>query len=233
MNSGVTTPSAPSRILIVDEQPLLRAGVIHFLESQESLRVCGEADSVAFARTAVALHQPDLIIMEWQLGSGDTMELIKAFKAQHPAMRMLIYSQCAEAMFAERAIRGGAGGYVMKQEAADELLNAIWMVLRGELYVSRRIATQILQRACNGLGTLSSGKTSSIDKLSDRELHVFRLIGAGLGPRQIASDLNLSVKTVEAHRENIKHKLGLTNGTTLNKLASDWVKGSISNGLGG
>lgn len=214
---------AKSRILVVDEQPLLREGIVHFINRQDDLVVCGEADSISSAKTAVLHHIPDLLLLDFQLGSGDTIAFIKALKSERPAMGILVFSQCDETLFAEKALRAGAQGYVLKRETPQEVLVAIQTVLHGGMYVSRQIAVLILQKSFEKPMHRAIGGGLAVEKLSDRELHIFQRIGAGLRSRQIASELKLSIKTIETHRENMKHKLGLSKGAELARCAAEWV----------
>jgi DNA-binding NarL/FixJ family response regulator len=217
---------AETRILVVDEHPLFRHGVMDFINSQADMAVCGSGDSIPSAQKALTGCKPDLILLGLRLGSGDTLEFIKALKAQYPELLILVFSQYEETIFAERALRAGANGYLMKHAATEELLTAIRDILRGEIYVSRKIAMLAFQksratpqqdrpREYRNLGT--------IEKLSDREIHVFQVVGSGLGTKKIAEALNLSVKTIETHRENIKCKLGLHSGVELTEQATAWV----------
>jgi DNA-binding NarL/FixJ family response regulator len=234
MKARSPKPLAKSRILVADEQPLLRAGVVHFINRKDDLVVCGEADSIASARTEAARLVPDLLLLDLQLGSGDTIDLIKDFKIQHPSMAILVFSQFDETLFAEKALRAGAMGYVLKQEATEEVLTAVRTVLNGTMYVSRQIAVLILQKSLGNPLQSTATNDVTVEKLSDRELHVFQRLGARVATRQIAVELKLSIKTIETHRENIKHKLGLGNGSELVECATDWVKSNfLPNSNGG
>jgi DNA-binding NarL/FixJ family response regulator len=227
--------TANTRILVVDEHPLFRHGVMDFINSQADMAVCGSADSIASVHNALAGCKPDLILLGLRLGSGDTLEFIKALKAQYPELLILVFSQCEETIFAERALRAGANGYLMKHAPNEELLTAIRDILRGEIYVSRKIAMLAFQKSLetprqnrpeengNGNGN-GNGNLGDIENLSDREMHVFQLVGSGLGTTKIAGALNLSVKTIETHRENIKRKLGLSSGRQLVERAIKYVE---------
>lgn len=213
------TPKA--RILVVDDHPLLREGVSQLINRQHDFEICGEADTVANAFAAVERTTPDVILLDLRLGYGDTLELIKSIKARYPDVRILMLSQYDEAIYVERALRAGADGYVIKQEAADEVLAAIRTVLAGDMYVSRKLAVLVLQKL---LSKKPAQPGLAIENLTDRELQVFQLIGSGLTTRQIAAELRLSVKTIETHRENIKSKLGLRNASELVHSAVTWVQ---------
>jgi DNA-binding NarL/FixJ family response regulator len=217
---------ANMRILVVDEHPLFRHGVMDFINSQADMVVCGSADSISSVQSVLPGCKPDLILLGLQLGTGDTLEFIKALKAQYPELRILVFSQFEETLFAERALRAGASGYLMKHAPNEELLAAIREIVRGEIYVSRKIAMLAFQKSLETPrqnGHQCQCNHASIQSLSDREIHVFQLLGSGLGTRKIAEALNLSAKTIESHRENIKRKLGLGSGAELTGRATAWV----------
>jgi DNA-binding NarL/FixJ family response regulator len=159
------------------------------------------------------------LLLDLWLGAGDTLEFIKLTRARWPQVAIVVLSQHDETLYAERALRAGARGYVMKQESSEDILNAIRTVMGGDLYLSRRMTPLLLRR----LLTADTDASGTLACLSDRELHVFQLLGAGLSSRQIAEELKLSIKTVETHRENIKHKLRIPNAAELVKQASAWV----------
>jgi DNA-binding NarL/FixJ family response regulator len=213
-----------TRILVVDEHPLLRHGMIAFINSQPGMIICGEADCIPDGRSRVAECRPHLLVIGLRLGTGDSLEFVKALKAQYPELLILVYSAFEESIFAARALRAGANGYLMKKAAKEEMLAAIRAVLRGQIYVSRDLAMRAFQKS---LETAQQNRASvnlpTIDNLSDREMHVFQLIGSGLGTKKIAHALNVSVKTIETHRENIKAKLGLRSGAELTERAAAWV----------
>jgi DNA-binding NarL/FixJ family response regulator len=210
-----------TRILIVDDHPLFRDGLRRFIDSQTDMVCCAEADSVQTVLDAVNQHNPDLILLDLRLRGEDSMETLKNLTTQDSKRKILVLSQKDESLYAEPVLRAGARGYIMKEEATEELLSAIHSVLRGELYVSRRLSGLILRKFLTGVG--GDGVASA---LSDRELQVFQFIGSGLGMQQIAEQLHLSVKTVETHRENIKHKLGFADSGGLLQAARDWVQSS-------
>src|SRR5947207_14349209 len=216
--------AAKTRILVVDEHPLLRHGIIAFINSQPDMIVCGEADCIPDARSRIAECKPQLLLTALRLGTGDSLEFIKALKAEYPSLLILVYSAFEESIFAARALRAGAYGYLMKKAVKEEMLVAIRDVLRGQVYVSRDLAMRAFQKS---LETAQQNRASvnlpTIDNLSDREVHVFQLIGSALGTKKIAQALNLSVKTIETHRENIKAKLGLRSGVELTERATAWV----------
>lgn len=203
---------------------MLRQGVVEFINRQEDMKVCGEADSIATTQSAVLRCQPDLLLLDLRLGAGDTVELIKALRAQYPALRILVFSQFDETLYAEKVMRAGAAGYVMKEEATEEVLTAIRTVLAGDMYVSRHIAVLVFQKTIEARIHAVVETAPHEHKLSDRELHIFQLLGSNYSTRRIAEELNLSIKTVEAHRENIKHKLGVECASQLIDRAKAWVE---------
>src|SRR5215831_7276383 len=226
---SVEEQPAKIRILVLDEQPLLRQGISAYLNSQPDMMVCGEAGSVWDARSEVAECQPQLVVTALRLGAGDSLKLIKELKTQNPALRILVYSAFEESIFAERAIRAGASGYVMKQAPSEKLATAIREIIKGGIYVSRELALtafrKSLQRHRKDSYTLRSG--TCLEELSNREMHIFQLLGSGLGTKQIAASLDLSVKTIESHRENIKHKLRLRSSGEVRERATKWVEQSL------
>ena len=219
---------AKTRILVLDEHTLLRFGLNVYLNSQPDMTVCGEADSIPDARSKIAECKPHLVLTAFRLGTGDSLEFVQALKAEKPELLILVYAALKESVFAEWALRAGATGYVMKTAAKEELLTAIRDVLRGRIYVSRDLAMPAFQKS---LGTSArnrvAGNLPVIDNLSHREMHVFLLIGSGLGTKKIAHSLRLRRKTIETHRENIKHKLGLNSGQQLAERAIKFVGGKV------
>jgi DNA-binding NarL/FixJ family response regulator len=215
---------AKTRILVLDEHTLLRFGINAYLNSQPDMIVCGEADSIPDARSKIAQCKPDLLLTAFRLGTGDSLELVQALKAEKPGLLILVYAAFKQRVFAEWALRAGASGYLIKTAAKEELLTAIRDVLRGQIYVSRDLVMPAFQKS---LGTSAQNRVSGNlpvgHNLSHREMHVFLLIGSGLGSKKIAHSLRLRVKTIEAHRENIKHKLGLNSGRQLVERAIEFV----------
>lgn len=225
-----TRPSGKTRVLVVDDHPLFREGIVQFITRQPDIEVSGEADSVAGTYAELKKNQPDLILLDLRLGQSDGIELIKSLKAQYPELLILVISQHDEGLFAERSIRAGASGYVMKQEATEEVLSAIRTVLAGDLYISRRIAALVFRKT---LDEKLAAPRAGVEKLSDRELQVFQMLGAGMTTRKISMELKLSLKTIESHRENIKHKLGYESGGELVRGATEWVQHILPTGSQG
>ena len=218
---------AKTRILVLEEHPLFRDGITDFLNAQPDLLVCGAADNIRDARNEIAKCKPQLLVTALRLGAGDSLEFVKALKAEQPALLILVYSAFEEAIFAERTLRAGAEGYVMKTAPKEDLLTAIREILNGNIYVSRDVAMRAFKKSLETRSEQqqrSARPTIGIEKLSDRETHIFFLLGSGLGNTQIAQSLNLSVKTIESHRENIKHKLDLSCSRDLVACAKKYVE---------
>lgn len=214
--SGAT----PARILIVDDHPIVRQGYSLLIASQPDLRVCGEAASTAEAIARLGTALPHLIIVDVRLKDSDGMDLIKQVRLERPNVKILVVSALDEDLFADRVLQAGALGFINKQEATENLIRGIRAVLRGEVYLSERMTKRLLKR---NVGTGVEEATSPMDRLSNRELQVFRLIGQGLSTKRIAVEMNLSPKTVERYRENIKSKLQLQNSMELVRTATQWV----------
>ena len=200
------------RVYIVDDHPVVRQGIAQLLDQEPDLTVCGEAEEAHGVLEAFKARRPDLAIVDLSLKGSDGFSLLKDLKARAPKVPVLVLSMHDESIYAERVLRVGARGYIMKEAAPAELVSAIRRVLSGEIYLSRKMGSKILERVAGGR---DSEARSSLEALSDRELQVFRMIGRGLSTRQIAGQLHLSVKTIESHREHIKAKLGLENSTEL------------------
>ena len=200
------------RILLVDDHPLLRQGIGQLVNQQPDLVVCGEAENRAGAMSAAERTKPQLAVIDLSLKEEQGLELIKDFKVRFPDLLILVLSMHDEQFYAERALRAGARGYIMKHEASEKVLEAIRQVLGGGVVVSGAIAQSILDKVS---GRRPAGDKSEWSSLSDREMEVFVLIGKGYGSNQIAKRLQLSVKTIETHRANIRAKLHLASGSEL------------------
>ena len=217
--------SVKIRILILEEHPLLRHGVSDYVNSQPDMVVCGETDNIRDARDKIQECKPQFLLTALRLGTGDTLEFVKALKSEHPILFILVYSAFEETIFAERALRAGADGYVMKNAPKEELLTAIREIVSGNIHVSHDVALRAFKKSLESRSEHPATRSSiGIEKLSDREMHIFFLLGSGLGNTQIAQSLNLSVKTVESHRENIKHKLDLSCSRDLIACAKKYVE---------
>jgi DNA-binding NarL/FixJ family response regulator len=212
---------ASKTILIVDDHPMLRRGLAALIESEPGLAVCDEADTSQVALEAIQKSQPDLVVVDIELGESDGLDLVKAMKKNHPVIPALVLSMHDESVYAERSLRAGARGYVTKQQLDDTVLAAIQCVLDGGTYMSDALKERLAGKFVVGR-TLDTD--SPLDALSDRELQVFRLIGQGRSTRQIAEILSLSIKTIESHREHIKQKLTIESATELVHSATRWVE---------
>jgi DNA-binding NarL/FixJ family response regulator len=208
-------------ILLVDDHPIVRQGIRSLLAQAPDLEICAEAESAAEALSRIDKSHPDVAIVDISLVGTDGLELTKAIRARDKNLPILIMSMHDESLYAERALRAGANGYIMKQEVSDKIVGAIRRVLNGDIYVSDEIRQRILLGIRSGHVDAAA---APVDRLSDRELEVFRLIGQGSGTRQIAEQLHLSVKTIETYRAHIKEKLNLDSATELVRFAVQWVE---------
>jgi DNA-binding NarL/FixJ family response regulator len=207
------------RILIVDDHPMMRQGLAQLINSEPDLEVCAEADTAAQALHLVGTSKADLIIVDISLPDKNGLELIKDIRALFPELLILVVSMHDESLYAERVLRAGARGYLMKQEGGKKLMEAIRQILAGQIYVSEKMSATILE-IFSGRRNHDGG--SPMERLTDREFEVFQLVGEGRGTREIAAHLHLSVKTIEVHRANIKEKLRLKNATELVRCAMRW-----------
>jgi DNA-binding NarL/FixJ family response regulator len=210
---------APRKVFIVDDHPIVRQGLTQLINHEADLSVCGEAEGVKEARVALGQAEPDIVIVDLSLSDSDGLELIKDIRSKYRRLPVLVLSMHDESIYAERMLSAGANGYIMKQAAAGQLLLALRRVLQGGIYVSDDIGTSMIERFATGA---SKPATDPIERLSNRELQVLNLIGRGKSTRQIADDLNLSIKTVESHRQRIKKKLNLSSSSKLVQFAVNW-----------
>ena len=218
--SDATSSPDKKRVLIVDDHPVFRHGITALINAEPDLIVCGEASTSPTALGAMRSLQPDVVMMDISLPGTNGIELIKLMKAEKPKLPILMLSMHDESLYALRAMRAGAMGYVMKAEALNQVVTGIRKVLNGDIYVSERFSEMLIFRAVQ---SIDGGMGSPVDKLSDRELEVLRLIGRGFGTKQVASELHLSVKTIETHRAHIKEKLGFKDAGEMVRFAIDWV----------
>jgi len=207
------------KVLIVDDHPLVREGLVNLISQEADLQICGEAGNEPQALELIRTAQPHVAIVDISLESGSGIELIKSIKAMFPSVTVLVLSMHDESLYAERALRAGARGYVMKREAAKKVIQGIRSVLAGQLYVSDKIAAQMAEKFVEG-GPAATA--SPIEQLSNRELEVFQLLGLGHNTRQIADHLHVGFKTVQAYCARIKEKLKLANATELLREAIRW-----------
>ncbi len=213
-----------TRIMIVDDHPIMRHGLAQLIDAQADFKVCSWAGTVAEALSAIASDQPELALVDISLPDRNGLELLKDITALHPEVKVLMVSMHDESLYAERALRAGARGYIMKEEAADKLIEAIRIVLAGRIYVSGEMSARIIEMFSGNKGDTQAAPLS---RLSDRELEVFEEIGRGKATREIAEMLGISVRTVDAHRAHLKKKLGLKEGSELVRFAVRWVETGI------
>jgi DNA-binding NarL/FixJ family response regulator len=214
-------PSRPTtRVLVVDDHPLIRAGIRQMISADGAIAICAEAESAEEALRLAQSNNPDLAIVDLALESGNGLDLTRALREAVPDMRVLVLSMHDENLFAERALRAGAHGYIMKREAIEGLINAIREVMAGRLFVSREMSQRLIERA----GRMGPSLADPINSLTDRELEVLQLIGQGLNTADIADRLALSGKTIETYRSNIKTKLNLKDATELIRYAAAWTE---------
>jgi len=210
-----------ARVLIVDDHPAVREALSMRIGRQPDLEVCGEASDLSEALRLVADTQPDVAVVDISLKTGCGIDLIKRIKDRNDTVRMLVWSTHSESLYAERALRAGALGYINKDQATDKIVDVIRQVLEGKVYLSDAMVQAMLQRAVGG--AREELTHSALDALADRELAVFRLIGQGAKTAEIAKRLHLSVKTIETYRDRIRAKLDLTDGAALAHYATKWM----------
>jgi DNA-binding NarL/FixJ family response regulator len=220
------SPPSPSatprkRIFVVDDHALVREGLARLIDQEPDLCVCAEAADAGQAYDGIVETGPDVVIVDLSLKGDSGLDLIKRLQSLAAPPRVLVLSMHDEAFYAERALRAGALGYVMKRETSGKVIDALRRILAGQLYVSAQIAAQAAEKF---LRTRSVSSSSPLDSLTDREIEVFRLIGQGLENRRIAEDLHLSLKTVQTHCAHIKEKLRFENATVLMREAVRWVE---------
>ena len=208
------------RLLILDDHPMMREGLAQLINNENDLTVCGEAGTGQEAIDLIAKQKPDLVLADISLPDKSGLEVIKEIQTFNPGLEVLVISMHEESLYAQRVLRAGARGYIMKQEGGKKLMEAIRRVLGGQIYVSEKVSSTLLESFSTPIG-----KTKSpIEQLSDREFEVLQLLGQGKGTGEIATHLRLSVKTVDAHRANIKRKLNLQTGSELVRYAVRWVE---------
>jgi DNA-binding NarL/FixJ family response regulator len=213
--------SSQKRVLIVDDHPMMRTGLAQLIDNEGDLKVCAEADNAGQALDIAVGETLDLILLDISLPDKNGLELIKDIRALKPGLPILVVSMHDEALYAERVLRAGGRGYIMKQEGGKKLLQAVRQVLNGQIYVSEKMSAGILETFS---GRHGEAAVSPIQQLSDREFEVFQLIGQGKSTREIATHLHLSAKTVEVHRLNIKKKLKLKTANDLVRHAVRWLE---------
>jgi DNA-binding NarL/FixJ family response regulator len=220
-----TEPSTSRRaikVVLIDDHPIVRAGLKDLIANETDILVCGEAGSISQALSVIEEQRPDVAVVDLTLGNESGLDLVKDITARWPDVHVLVLSMHDESFYAERILRAGALGYVNKSEPGEKLIKAIRRASGGQAVLSSATTVQFLRRAAGGAAPVKTG----VANLSDRELQVFELVGAGLSSRDIATQLNVSVKTVESHLEHIKVKLDVSSGRELVRRATMWVEGN-------
>lgn len=222
-----TAPARKARVLILDDLPIIRERMIELIENEPDLMVCGQADDAREAMRTIAPARPDLVVTSLSLKNGHGLDFIKDLHSHHPQLLILVFSMFDELLYAERAIRAGARGFIRKHETTQELMRAIRCVLDGEIYMSERVTVTKVTRF---FARPSSKRLTPTEQLSDRELQVLELIGNGYSTRQIASALYVDIKTIETYRSRIKVKLNLASASELADHARIWLENSVRAG---
>ncbi|MCP4714867.1 MAG: response regulator transcription factor [Deltaproteobacteria bacterium] len=216
----MVTVTEKTKVLIVDDHPIVRHGLAQLINQEDDMVACGEAEDVADALEVVSALRPDIVLIDVALKSSNGMDLIEPVKERFAEIPVLMLSMHDEVVYAERALRAGAQGYIMKQDPPEKVIEAIRQVLGGEIYLSESMTGKMLKRLATGQ---TAKEVSPLERLSAREIEIFRLIGQGRDTRQIAEKLEISKKTIDAHRANIKKKLEIKRGTELVQMAIKWV----------
>ncbi|HRH95287.1 MAG TPA: response regulator transcription factor [Prosthecobacter sp.] len=220
MQRSRTSKESVKRVVLIDDHPIMRHGLAQLIRAEDGLDVVGEAGSAREGLEVVRKLKPDLAVIDLTLPDKNGLELVKDIRAALPTTQCLVLSMHDETLYGERSLRAGARGYVMKEEAADQLVTAIHKVLAGGLYVSETLNVRMLEQVSGA----SRAKATGMDSLTDRELEILTLVGKGVATKNIASQLSISARTVEAHRAHIKEKLGITDGAALVRYAVQWVE---------
>ncbi len=221
MPSNKSIKSLKTRVFLVDDHPIVRRGFQLLLNLERDLAVCGEADNGPEALERILALKPDVAIVDLSLKSSSGLELIKQLRAQLDDLKILVFTMRAESIYAERALRAGANGYITKEEGTEKAIEGVRLLMQGKTCISQPLAEAMMARMTGK----STPGPNSFESLSDRELEVLELVGNGLSSREIAQKLHLSIKTVESHREHIKTKLSLKSASELVNYAFNWVRG--------
>lgn len=220
MQRSRTSEKSVKRLVLIDDHPIMRHGLAQLIRAEEGLDVIGEAGSAREGLEVIGRLKPDLAVIDLTLPDKNGLELVKDIRALHPSTQCIVLSMHDETLYGERSLRAGARGYVMKEEAADHLVTAIHKVISGGLYVSESLNARMLEQVTGA----SRSKATGMDALTDRELEILSLIGSGVPTKNIAAQLSISARTVEAHRAHIKEKLGMSDGASLVRYAVQWVE---------
>lgn len=223
--NAITPNKTKSPVIVVEDHPVLCDGLKQLISGQPDLICVGVADDIPGAKRLIQECKPELMVLDLRLKGGDALDFIKTLRIECPEVKVLVLSQYDELIFAERALRAGASGYIMKENTTNEVLRAVRKVLGGDLYFSERVAAAVVQRA---LREKPIPSRAGIDRLSDREMQVFQLLGAAYSPREIAEQFHLSRKTIETHCEKIKHKLSLYTAAELKRFARQWAAENLA-----
>jgi DNA-binding NarL/FixJ family response regulator len=213
--------SKKARIFLVDDHPIVRRGLQFLLGMEPTMTVCGEAESGREALEKIQALQPDAVVVDLTLKESSGLDLLKDLRNRFPKVKVLVFSMHNELFYAERVLRGGAHGYITKEEGTEKAVEALRAILQGRKFVSESVTSRLLDTLT---GPISGTQGPSVDRLSDRELEVLQMLGSGLGTRAIAEKLKLSVKTIESYREHIKTKLALSGAVELTSYAFKWVQ---------
>lgn len=206
------------RIVIVEDHPIVRRGIAQLINYEKDICIVGEAETTFIAHEILKRENPDLVLVDLSLKGGSGLELIKDIKKLYPKMLIIVVSLHDENVYAERVMRAGAKGYIMKSEATESILTAIRQVLKGGIYLSSNMQTKMLNKIVSGI----DNSVTTVDLLSDREFEVFEMVGKGITTRKIAAELNLSIKTIETYKSHIKTKLNINDSTELIQFATEW-----------
>lgn len=220
MQRSRTSEKSVKRLVLIDDHPIMRHGLAQLIRAEEGLDVIGEAGSAREGLEVIGKLKPDLAVIDLTLPDKNGLELVKDIRALHPSTQCIVLSMHDETLYGERSLRAGARGYVMKEEAADHLVTAIRKIISGGLYVSESLNARMLEQVSGA----SRSKATGMDALTDRELEILSLIGSGVPTKNIAAQLSISARTVEAHRAHIKEKLGMSDGASLVRYAVQWVE---------
>jgi DNA-binding NarL/FixJ family response regulator len=222
----VASTSKKTRVFLVDDHPIVRRGFQLLIGLEPDMMVCGDADNAPEALQKIGLQKPDLAIIDLTLKGSSGLDLVRQLHSVSPKVKLLVFSMRDETVYAERALKAGATGYITKEEGSEKAIQAIRALMAGKTVVSDKVSGKIMDRVVGHADPDASG----LDSLSDREIEVLELLGHGFGTREISERLRLSIKTVESHREHIKTKLGLARGPELMRYAFNWVHGQAEDG---